>query len=285
MTHGILTIALKHHLYGRFAFNLAMSIKAFNPSLPVSVIADEEALSHLHPGQRMIFNEIITPEEYQYKRGDKVLPLITKFYLNELTPYTERTLFVDADMIFSGLCDYEKLWGEVRGVPFTMANRGENNPDKGISEWVDPGKLKEAYGNVYQWYDLSSEWIYFESGKQSDVIFEAARWFYDDGKLLTRQFAGDKPDEPFFNLAMALHEVKPHKAPWQPTYWQPAVKKVMNAMEVKQTYYAFSAGGNQLPPHQQRIYDELLKNASSKMNTPGMKIAHKMSYLKERKHI
>jgi hypothetical protein len=59
----------------------------------------------------------------------------------------------------------------------------------------------------------------------------------------------------------------------------------MSAMEVKQTYYAFSAGGNQLPPNQQRIYDELLKNASSKMNTPGMQIAHKMSYLNERKHI
>ena len=285
MTKGILTIALKHPLYGRFAYNLALSIKAADPKQPISVIADEAALAHLHEGQRMIFDRIITPEPHQHKRGDKVLPLITKFYINDLTPYEKETLFVDADMIFSPMCDFNKLWKEMSKVQWTMANRGINEPDKGISEWVDSGILKKQYMEVKQWYDLSSEWIYWKSGLLSDSIFTDARKFYDEGKLTTRSFAGDKPDEPFFNLSLDLNKHKPHQAPWQPTYWQPAMRKVLNAMEIKRQYYAFSAGGNHLPRQQQLIYDELLKNASYRMNMPGFKVPHKRSQLKERTHI
>lgn len=284
MTRGILTIALKHSLYGRFAYNLALSIKSADPKQRISVVADEVALSHLHEGQRMIFDNIIQPKPHQCQRDGVLKPLITKFYLNDLTPY-ERTLFVDADMIFSPMADFNKLWSELDGIDWTMANRGENKPDKGISEWVDAGKLMETYPDVEQWYDLSSEWMYWEAGPVANSIFAGARGFYDEGKLLTRQFAGDKPDEPFFNLAMNAYGVKPHQAPYQPTYWQPAIRKVMNAMEIKRTYYAFSAGGNHLPPNQERIYTELLNNASTRMNMPPMKIGAKRSYLNERKHI
>ena len=284
MTPGILTIALKHPLYGRFAYNLALSIKSADPKQRISVVADEMALSHLHEGQKMIFDNIIEPKPNQCQRGGVLKPLITKFYLNDLTPY-ERTLFVDADMIFSPMADFNKLWSELDGIEWTMANRGENKPDKGISEWVDSGILKQTYPDVEQWYDLSSEWMYWEEGPTADVIFAGARGYYDEGKLLTRQFAGDKPDEPFFNLALNAYGVKPHQSPYQPTYWQPAIRKFMNAMEIKRTYYAFSAGGNHLPKHQERIYQEFANNASTRMNMPSLKIGDKRSYLTERKHI
>lgn len=284
MTHGIITIALKHQLYGRFAYNLALSVKSADPKQRVSVVADEEALSHLHEGQRMIFDRIIKPMPHQCQRDGKLKPLITKFYLNDLTPY-DRTLFVDADVIFSPFCDFTKLWAEVEGVEWTMANRGINKPDAGVSEWVDSGKLLESYPDVTQWYDLSSEWMYWEQSPTADSIFAGARYFYDEGKLLTRQFAGDKPDEPFFNLALNAYDVQPHKAPWQPTYWQPSAKKVLNAMQVKTEYYAFSAGGNHLPKHLMRIYTELANNASTRMNMPALAIGDKRSYLTERKHM
>ena len=45
---GVLTMALKHPLYGRYAYNLAMSIKSANFKTQVAVIADEAALAHLH---------------------------------------------------------------------------------------------------------------------------------------------------------------------------------------------------------------------------------------------
>lgn len=281
MKQGLLTIALKHPLYGRFAYNLALSVKSADPSQRISVIGDSAALSHLHEGQKMIFDRIIEPAPDEVKNK----PLTCKFYLNELTPYTEETLFVDADMIFSPMCNFNKLWSDMEQVDWTMANRGVNDPNKGISEWVDAGKLKEAYGEVSQWVDLSSEWIYWKNTPLSDSIFVEARAYYEENKLHTRQFAGDKPDEPFFNLALNKIQHKPHAMPFQPTYWQPAVRKVLGAMDIKRHYYAFSAGGNHLPPHQFKVYNEFLKNASYRMNMPGLTITHKRSQLKERTHI
>ena len=282
MNFGVLTIALKYPLYGRFAYNLALSLKAIDYNIKISVIADDYALSDLDVGQKMIFYKIIKPKKEYYIRDEKILPLITKFYLNELTPYKDATLFVDADMVFSQLCDFNKLLNEMNDIEWTMANRGINDPDKGISEWVDASKLKETYPQINTWYDLSSEWIYWKNTKLANDIFINARKYYDEGKLLTRHFAGDKPDEPFFNLSLIELNHKPHELPWQPTYWSPVVKKTLSALEIKQQYYAFSAGGNHLPNLQRRIYDEFVKNAAFKLNTNGLNIFDKRSQIKER---
>jgi hypothetical protein len=285
MLKGILTIALKHPLYGRYAYNLALSIKGADPKQKICVLADKEALAHLHEGQKMMFDKIIYVDQSLYTKNDLLLPLLIKYHLYDLTPYSDETLFVDADVIFSGLCDFKELWSSYRKVDWTMANRGANDPDKGISEWVDSNKLKEAYDDIEQWIDLSSEWIYFKQNELSKSIFNYALEFYNEDKLHTRQFAGDKPDEPFFNLALNKVKHKPHKLPYQPTYWQPAVRKVLSALEIKKNYYAFSAGGNHLPPNQQKIYDEFAKNAGFRTKMQEFKIPHKRSQLKERTHI
>jgi len=282
MTKGILTIALKYPLYGRYAYNLALSIKAGDPKQKICVITDQVGLAHLHEGQKSIFDKIIYIDDSIITKKNNIVPLISKFHLYELTPYSSATLFVDADIIFSTLCDYNQLWSSFNKVEWTMANRGINDPDKGISEWVDSNKLKEAYDNVEQWVDLSSEWIYWKQNDFSKQIFDSALKYYHEDKLLTRQFNGDKPDEPFFNLALNEVKHKPHKMPYQPTYWHPAVRKFLSALEIKRNYYAFSAGGNHLSPHQQRIYDEFAKNAAYKMKMNEFKIPHKRTQIKER---
>ncbi len=121
-----------------------------------------------------------------------------------------------------------------------------------------------------------------EQNNISDRIFVSARKHYDEGKLTTRSFAGDKPDEPFFNLALIEADHKPHALPYQPTYWQPAMKRPMPAIEIKRKYLAFSVGGKMIPKQQQLIYDEFAKNASYKMKMPTLKVTHKMNQLPER---
>jgi len=274
-------MALKHPLYGRYAYNLALSIKSADPTQQVCVIADDVGISHLHEGQRMIFDKIIKPPADCYMRDGKIVPLVCKFYLNELTPY-EQTLFVDADMIFSPLAKFNEFWEQMQGVDWTMANRGKNDPDKGISEWVNADKLKEAYDDIEQWVDLSSEWICWKKSDLSDSIFVSARNYYDENKLTTRSFAGDKPDEPFFNLALNKVRHLPHAMPYQPTYWQPAVKRVLGSVEIKKQYYAYSVGGRMMTKQQQNIYEEFCKNASYRMNMPTLKVTHKMNQLPER---
>lgn len=271
---GIVTMALKHPLYGRYAYNLALSIKSADMKQQVAVIADEEGLRHLHPGQRMIFDYIIPPA------SDK--PLVNKFHLHELSPF-EETLFVDADMIFSPLADFNEYWRSMSSIEWTMANRGKDI--EGISEWTTRQDLIDAYGDVEQWFDLSSEWIYFKKNDLTYTIFVNAEMYYEENKLKVRAFAGDRPDEPYFNLALISVGHQPHQMPYQPTYWQPAMKGFPGTMAIKKGWMAFSVGGKLIPQQQQQVYDELLKNASFRMNMPSMKIAHKMNQLSERKVI
>ena len=273
---GIVTMALKHPLYGKYAYNLALSIKSADMRQQVAVIADEEGLRHLHPGQRMIFDHIIEPASAQ--------PLVNKFHLHELSPF-EETLFVDADMIFSPMADFNEFWRSMSNVEWTMANRGLDDLIKGISEWTTMQDLEEAYGGVDQWYDLSSEWIYFKKNDLSYTIFVNAEMYYEENKLKVRAFAGDRPDEPYFNLSLISVGHKPHQAPYQPTYWQPAMKGFPGVMGIKKGWMAFSVGGKTIPQQQQVVYDELAKNASFRMNMPSMKIAQKMNQLSERKVI
>lgn len=273
---GVLTMALKHPLYGRYAYNLAMSIKSANFKTQVAVIADQAALAHLHPGQRMIFDYIIPPAVEK--------PLVNKFHLINLSPF-EETLFVDADMIFSPLADFNEFWRSMTNVEWTMANRGSDDLIKGISEWTTKEDIEAAYGGVNQWYDLSSEWIYFKKNDLTYTIFANAEMYYEENKLKVREFAGDRPDEPYFNLSLISVNHKPHQAPYQPTYWQPAMKGFPGIMAIKKGWMAFSVGGKLIPQQQQQVYDELLKNASFRMNMPSMKIAQKMNQLSERKVI
>ena len=273
---GIVTIAMKHPLYGRYAYNLALSAKSADMNVQVAVIADEEGLRHLHPGQRMIFDHIIEPAVEK--------PLVNKFHLINLSPF-EETLFVDADMIFSPMANFEEYWNSMKDVQWTMANRGKDDLVKGISEWTTREDIAEAYGEVEQWYDLSSEWIYFKKNDLSYTIFVNAEMYYDDNKLKVREFAGDRPDEPYFNLALNSIPHEPHQAPYQPTYWQPAMKGFPGAMAIKKGWMAFSVGGKLIPQQQMQVYDELAKNASFRMNMPSMKIAQKFNQLSERKVI
>lgn len=273
---GVLTMALKHPLYGKYAYNLALSIKSADMRTQVAVIADKAALAHLHPGQRMIFDYIIEPAVEK--------PLVNKFYLDRLSPF-EETLFVDADMIFSPMADFNELWRSMTNIDWTMANRGSDDLIKGISEWTTKEDIEAAYGGVDQWYDLSSEWIYFKKNDLTYTIFANAEMYYDENKLKVREFAGDRPDEPYFNLSLISVNHKPHQAPYQPTYWQPAMKGFPGIMAIKKGWMAFSVGGKLIPQQQQQVYDELLKNASFRMNMPSMKIAQKMNQLSERKVI
>jgi hypothetical protein len=273
---GILTIAMKHTLYGRYAYNLALSAKSADMNVQVAVIADEEALRHLHPGQRMIFDYIIEPKSEK--------PLVNKFHVCELSPFQE-TLFVDADMIFSPMADFNEFFRSMTTIDWTMANRGKDDIVKGISEWTTKEDIAEAYGEVEQWYDLSSEWIYFKKNDLSYSIFANAEMYYEDNKLKVREFAGDRPDEPYFNLSLISVDHKPHQAPYQPTYWQPAMKGFPGVMGIKKGWMAFSVGGKSIPQQQMQVYDELAKNASFRMNMPSMKIAQKINQLSERKLI
>jgi hypothetical protein len=186
---------------------------------------------------------------------------------------------MDADTILTPTANVQGMFEALSGINFTIANRGEQSPQEGISQWV-MGK----YLDVPYWYDLSSEFIYFKKGIVAKNVFSDALKHYKQGILPTKAFAGDKPDEPFLMLGMIDNGIKPHKVPFKPSFWY-AAEKHITAVKVKTEYLMFSLGGKLIPKAQRLIYDDICKNVSYRSGLATMSIHQKMNSMNERKVI
>lgn len=279
MKKGIVTIATRHPLYGRFAYNLAVSLRAVAPHIPITIIADAVGISHLDQMQLTVFDEIIFADQNDYYNDGKCTPLTLKYHLYKYSPY-EATIFVDADTIFSPFANVDHVFSQLAGVAFTMANRGKQDPSKGISEWVEAGSVDVPY-----WYDLSSEFIYFEKGDKAMQVFTEALEAYQHSNLPTKMFAGDKPDEPFFMLGMIATGTHPHRTPFKPVFWHIQEQGFHSSIDVKKQWAMMSLGGKSIPKRIHDIYKEICHNVTYLSGYKTMTVSHKMNELPERKHI
>jgi hypothetical protein len=277
---GIITIALKSHLYGRYAYNLMQSVKAIAPDMPFLLICDEAAMTDLTQDQKQQFDSIASCPDKYWKVDGKPLPLVAKMHLYQLSPFS-KTLFLDADTLLSTNTDLKGFLAELDGKELTMANRGLQRKG-GISEWVNDEHLQETYAPE-TWYDLSSEVIYFEKSDKVKQFFKSARKFYDEGKLLTREFAGDKPDEPFFGLAMNQTGLFPHREPWKPLWWGPQEGGHLHRGLLPSNFIGMSAGGKYLPDSQLRLYKIMCGAVEFQTKSRLFTYLHKRNYLPERK--
>lgn len=260
--NGVLLIALGHPMYAHYAYNLALSIKHNAPEMNITVVKSGGSLNQLFDWQKEIFNNIVELDVNLIRNGEKLEYLKAKTLIYDLSPY-DKTIYLDVDMIFSPYKNINDLFNH-EGLVFAV--RGE-----GVSEWVDKELLFSTYG-ISHWYDLSSEFIFFEKSKQNKKFFSDAAKYYDDTKipLITNaqkkegakgitMFANGKPDELPFGLAIEKNGIK-LKCPYLPTYWQPHYfTKRLDDVRIQKEFYALSAGGNNISQNTQRIYNNLTK--------------------------
>lgn len=114
MDTGILTLAAGHPQYGKYAAALAVTLRAKGYTGPLSVLytvsdvggkKDVHSLSDIQPDHRDLFDaEILVPNElcfYERPHGNIIKRTkayhLPKLSLDLLTPYTNATLFLDAD--------------------------------------------------------------------------------------------------------------------------------------------------------------------------------------------
>lgn len=268
MDRGIILISLGNPYYAHMAYNLAVSIKYHAPDIPISIVKSQSSINQLFDWQRMIFDSEIELDLSKIKTGENVKYLKTKTLLYELSPY-EKTIYLDVDMIWS---PYKKIYDLFNLSGLVFACRGE-----GISEWCELDKLKNAY-NINHWYDLSSEFIYFDKSEKNKKFFEDAQKYYDDniipvisskekkeGKKGITQFANGKPDEVPFGIALEKNNIK-IPCPYLPSYWQPHYfTKRFEDKHIQENFYAISAGGANIQVNVKRIYDNLMKYYFYKM--------------------
>ena len=266
VTRGVLIIAAGFPQYGNYAVNLCMSIKATDPSMKVTLAhygnATTGMCQHLHmfdsvvPIQREMITDKLGLDSF----------IRSKMFLDKLSPYDE-TIFFDADTIMFPDRKVSDLFDTMSGTHFMMGNRGWLK-DNLKFKWSADDVLKAAHGDVEP-YELSSEFVYFDRSKESNLIFEEARKWMDDPKCSYVMFAGGVPDEVPFTIAMMKLKYELKYSPFLPFFWENNESRKMYTLQTlmeNKSYFGFSMGGSRITSMKMQVYEQLAKIFSRKFN-------------------
>jgi hypothetical protein len=196
----ILLFAFGKKGYAQMAYNLAFSLKHFNPDLPITIYHDG-ILNTLDESQRNYFNTIIE---------ENTLDISTfKTRLYELSPY-EETLYLDVDGI--SLKDILPLTKLLCNKDFYVFSWGNHKLEMGN----DMKNMRWAYANdLWEHFKLNPDAIV--PGTQTSMIYfrktEVAKKIFDVWKevsanpmpldKLREKWGGTQPDELYLNVALA----------------------------------------------------------------------------------
>lgn len=254
--NGIIIVAVGHPYYGRMAYNLALSIKALQEDMSVTVVQSQYSLAHLSFDQKQVFDDVINIP------GGAPLSCGAKLWANLVSPY-ENTLLLDADMLWLPGKTPADMFTELQGINFTAITEGSYPGDlhEKYFLWADPDEIKQKYNiasdKLYQW---RSEVMFFT--KQMDELFTLAREIYNAPNLATEKlYANTTADELALVIACGVLDIHPHEYKWQPGYWH-----LMNGGRIPSElsalyahYYLVSFGANQASGESKKLYDRIMK--------------------------
>lgn len=274
---GILIFALGHPYYGRYAYNLAITIKAVE-DITIAIVHDKTSISHLDEYQKVVFDHLI---ESDIKPGCGA-----KLHAYDLSPF-EKTLLLDADMLWLPVQKPSDLFNELNGVEFTGITEGStDNPSSHYFFWADTAEIREKHGIkgiIHQW---RTEVMYFERSEKVTAMFtDAISINKNHGLSKVKEFAEGIPDELSINIAAAKHELNPHKPNWQPSYWPQLHRNhVPEPSTLYREYYLLSAGGNMNAENVKKAYNTIVKAQAPKVGlTHCFPLQSKHSFLTERR--
>lgn len=283
---GVLILALGHPYYGCYAFNLALSIKASCPHMPVAIAYNDTGIQHLDPPRKALIDLFLKVDQ-SYFTEDIIR---AKLYLDKISPF-EETLALDADIIWFPQRPVDALMNSLASSEVAISNKGymplKDAHDKFI-QWTKGSEILKAYPEFAdrKLYNLFSEMIWFKKGETTTRLFDEARRIAQDPKVSYMQFAGGMPDELAFELAMMSLDMELQKQPLTPFYWEVFEKKNLAANIMYQQFYAYSMGGAFLMDSVIKFYDNLAKYYTNKFSLPyHFPARQKRTFLPERANI
>lgn len=255
---GIVIFACGHPLYGRAAYNLAMSLKSMGP-VEIAILCNGKAMNHISEDQLDFFDHVI-------KIGDEVpASTICKLYANKYTPF-KKTILLDADMLWLPYTDPANLFDQFKDTHFTGITEGKEDdlPKPYYFFWADVNEIKEKYQLKSMLHQWRSEFLYFdeEGGAILDRALEIVK---NPGLNSIKLFGQSVPDELGINIATAEAGMVPHKYRWIPAYWPNRFGNRIPALrDLKDKYYMMSFGAHTSSPTLKGVYDMIMKNACAK---------------------
>ncbi len=191
MSHGVIILSLKKPSYSQGAFNLALSIKHYNPAINITLVTDNEHQKHYRPEHYLVFDAIKTISPSHYIDSGMFQPALAKININKYSHY-DKTLYIDADSLV--LQDLQPLFDKLDGNDF------KGNVLDSYVQWTDSETYKDFFG-IEQGIMINSSWFYFEGNS----VFEQANKFYSkgfDAEKVFPKWGLSYPDELFFNASI-----------------------------------------------------------------------------------
>lgn len=217
MTKGIVLLAFGKRGYGFAAYNLAVSIRAFNKTIPITVYKDDIAFSHIEPDKLSIFDQVLPiPHGIMYQAG-RLDPGFAKVNLYDLYPY-DLNLYLDVDALC--LKDIEPLFDimekKVQKGYFYTHIIDTHTIDKGR----DFKSMQWAWADdIWDHFKLNHEDTFYATNSSYQIVRKGkdAKKFYDQIKKnyanpipidkLRMKWGGGQPDELYMNAALCQLKV------------------------------------------------------------------------------
>lgn len=285
MKKGIFLIATNHPYFGRMAYNLALTLKAAEPGMPIAIMHDDAGLKHLTADQIKIFDKRIPCKKGKNLKGINEL----RMSMPAITPF-EETLCLDVDMVWIGEKP-SKVFELLNNRDFTIVNEGFVDLDTDADEttklythWADYKAIREAYGLKGKLYQVRGEFVLLRKGKAVSDLYKQAKAIQTKPLLEPSLLANSVTDEFALNIAMSLSGMEPHESGWQPAYWMNRHNNMLPYLhELNKNYFALSLGGNYILPPLKTMHDLVVQGACSKLGVPfQFSVQPKRHFLTER---
>lgn len=252
-------MALGYELYASCALNLAMSIKAYEPTANITLIHDD-SIKNLTPEELSFFDILKPVNESDFIVGGTRQYQRLKLCVDKYSDY-DCTLYIDVDTIWFPKKEINQLFYGLKDKPFVIGTNGFYNPKTraktslNYTYWGNQEEIARYFQLINPLPQTISGVFYFEKCDLTRDIFSTARKIYNDPNCPHIKWANGKPDEYCFNVALSQLDYMNDETHF--VYFD-KVNGAMNNDKIYQYFWGAAAGGNKLQPQIRRLYNDLV---------------------------
>lgn len=266
---GIIIIALGYDIYGTNAYNLALSLKAYD-QIKICLLYDEAGIRKLGFSELSLFDYLIEIPESEYIIGGKKQYQIVKLLTYKYSPF-DFTVYMDADSIWIPDKKVSDLIDNIKEHDFIIGMNGgydvktgkkHSSTGKDYPYWGQP-KLIADYFNIQNHLPQTvSGFFSFMKSDKAERIFNKALEVYKDEKAPTVQWANGKADEYCFNVAMGVLGYT--QEPLHVFYFY-KLNGNKDGEYIYKNFWGIAMGGHKIPDNLIILYNRLVNTLSIKM--------------------
>jgi alpha-N-acetylglucosamine transferase len=270
--NGILLMCFNSPTYGRYAYNMAHSIRYYS-DIPIHLISDHESIQGIN-------TDIFTSHDFvEFERNEygKIDNCLAKIKLFERSPF-EKTLYLDVDGVM--MKNPEELFEILKGEYIYVQPMGSGKKFEKITyTWaandIVYSKFKIKDDAIF--HSCQTSIIYFDKSKEAKDFYKKLESNYTK-KLKPIEYremwgrSSQHPDELYYSITMAQLEIVPKN--FTPIFFP---ERLENISVIESNYYVLSMyGGNNVKPYALKHYDRIMQNVLGKKGLNHYCKAHKL---------